>query len=124
MSYELHIERGRDPVTPRAAPIASAEWLSADACIEGLRIAIGPARATNPSTGAVITIAGSGADVEVFFPGTKSWVRVFRFTTRGTVAFTFTGAFDEPGDPVSRAARALAAALQASIVGDDGELYG
>ena len=124
MSYDLHIERPRDPVTHRPAPIASAEWLSAVAGIEGLRIAHGPAKATNPSTGAVIAIAGSGADVEVLFPATQSWARVFRFTTRGTVAFRLTGAFDEPGDPVSKAARALATALHASVVGDDGEFYG
>ena len=124
MSYDLHIERGRDAVTHRPAPIASAEWLSAVAGIEGLRIAHGPAIAANPSTGAVISIASSGADVEVYFPATKSWARVFRFTKRGTVAFRLTGAFNEPGDPVTRAARSLATALQASIVGDDGELYG
>jgi hypothetical protein len=122
MAYELHIQRaGRE--------IGLEEWRAAVASIAGLRLAEGDVVGVNPSTNEEIRVRSGTGDVEVLFArgglfgfGTREeWARVFYFR-RGRASFK-PGDIDSPADPVRKSAAALARALGAHIVGDEGESY-
>jgi len=114
MSYELHIER--------ECGISIDSWKRAVASIPGVRLDRDPWTTENPATGESITIQGRDGDAAVVIAG--KWVKVFGFHA-GTVSFNArTVAFDDPDDSVAQAVTALARALEAKIVGDEGEEYG
>lgn len=123
MSYDLHIERMGSHPDSDPTPIPLAEWASAVAGTEGVRLFAAEAHTiTNPKTGEVISIPSRRGDAEVFFPDTRQWHAVFRWSGDSAV---FAGRLD-PGDsshPVWAAAVALAHRLDAVIRGDEGEIY-
>jgi hypothetical protein len=55
----------------------------------------------------------------VYFADEQLWLHVFRWNRRGKVSFQ--APLDVPSDPILPIARRLAAALRASIRGDNGE---
>ena len=115
MAYELHIMRGAsDP------DIALVEWIEAVAAADGVRLADGDYLVTLPETGQVFRFQNTGGDTEVLFNGV--WRRVFRWDA-GCVSFVGPKDFDDETTHMRAVARALAEALQANVVGDEGELY-
>lgn len=123
MTYSLFIEREN-------RPISLAEWKHAVEAIDGVRLHSGGIEATNPNTGEVISIKGQEGDVGVNFQsqglleiGTKSeWIPAIHFHEgRGT--FKATPDIENPANPVHAAAVRLAKALEASIRGEEGEVY-
>lgn len=117
MAYEIHISR-----SPRGSDIALAEWVEAVRQADHVRLAEGDYLVTLPETGQVFRFPNTGGDTEVFFSIDGVWRRVFRWHA-GRVSFICPKDFDDEASHVRSVARALADALQASIVGDDGEVY-
>lgn len=124
MAYSLHIERA-------GSSISLDEWLAAAAEIDSLRPRSNGYTAVNPSTGENIEIGRSPGDLEIalqqgLFARTlgkaKEWQPAF-FFSQGRATFPPPDNIDSAQDPVRSAAAALARALGASIVGDDGEGY-
>lgn len=118
MAYQLHIRR----VTPQgnSLPVTLAEWREAVARTEGVRLAEGPHRITNPKTGEPISIGNSGGDAEVFFLKEQQWLRVFYWSPDG-IYFAPGRSFEDL--PFRDIVLKLARHLNASIVGDEGETY-
>jgi hypothetical protein len=123
MAYCLHIEREKQP-------ISLAEWMAVARVTEGARLKEGDSVIMNPATGEQTRIKGSEGDVEVFFPSNSNqtvtqdegnWQSAISFV-RGSGRFRADGAIDNPNDPVRSVAVRLAAALNARIVGDEGEV--
>ena len=82
--------------------------------------AYGPvdSHATNPKTGEAITVKASEGDVAMELDG--RWISVFRWRN-GRVMFK--ASIQDPKDPVSVAAFALAEGLGATVRGEEGETY-
>jgi hypothetical protein len=121
MGYDLHIERqGKDRDSD---PIPLADWKAALALTEGVRsLAERDVRATNPKTGAVISISTRDGDAEVLWTDEGEWRPAFSWS-RGSIKFS---GHLTPGDrahPVWAAAVQLATRLGAVIRGDEGERY-
>lgn len=75
-------------------------------------------RATNPKTGEVITVSAREGDVAMELNG--RWVNIFRWRNGRVV---FEAPIQNPKDPVSMAAFAVAAKLGAKVCGEEGETY-
>ena len=123
MAYSLHIERP-------GSEISLDEWLAAASPLDFLRPRETPYTAANPRTGAKIGFPRSSGDLEVALPLSlfarvrgqrREWEPAF-FFSRGRASFHPSN-IDSPTDPVRVAAAALARALKATIVGDEGEEY-
>lgn len=121
MAYEIHITRNVD-LDKDGADITLAEWTAVVNKAEGVRLADGHYLITVPETGQVIKFTNNGGDTEVLFPGDDGWRRVFRWHG-GRVSFVAPKDFDNASTHLRQVARALAQTLQASVVGDEGELY-
>ncbi|WP_413206451.1 hypothetical protein [Rhodospirillum sp. A1_3_36] len=117
MGYDLHLDRS-------GAPIGLDEWVDVVAATPNVRIESSGTVLQNPNTGEEIFIAGNQGDASVLVPGEGGgeWVKVF-FFSRGGVSFSSRWDIDDASHPIRRAACALAAALGARIVGDEGERY-
>ncbi len=113
MAYEIHITRGEDG-------IALDEWVAAVAQAEGCRLADGDYLVTLQETGQVFRFHNTGGDTEVHAEGV--WRRVFRWH-EGRVSFVGPKDFHDERSHMRGIARALAAALQARVVGDDDRLF-
>jgi hypothetical protein len=132
MGYEIHIEREKSHNGSNSHEVITLlEWQSAVQSIKNLRIApkndwVGH----NPKTGSQITIPGSGADAEVYFPPKPlkghfkgSWRKVFRWNPRGRISFKSAWDSEDINDPITKAAAEIARCLGAVVVGDEGEEY-
>ena len=114
MAVEVHISRPDNE-------ISLDEWKSAVAEISGLRLAAGDLIAP-AMPGKTVTFENVGGDVEVDL-GADGWTRVF-YWRAGEISFRATEGFitgDADSDIVYQKACALAEALSAEIVDDDGE---
>jgi len=89
---------------------------------EGVRLAIGDTEIRNPKTNETISIPNSGGDAEVFYVTQQEWVRVYSWSS-GLIAFKGLPSFERSDDPARITARRLAQALNAKIVGSEGEEY-
>ena len=117
MAYEIHITRSAD-----GSEITLAEWIETVTRANGVRLAEGDYLVTLPETGQVFRFPNTGGDAEVFFSIDGVWRRLFRWHA-GRVSFVCPKDFDDEASRIRAAARSLAEALQASLIGDDGELY-
>jgi hypothetical protein len=124
MAYSLHIER------PDSS-ISLDEWLTAASAIDSLRPRATGYTAVNPGTGERIEIGQSTGDLEIALPQSplarvlgkaKKWEPAF-FFSQGRASFPPPDNIDSATDPVRMAAATLAKALNASIIGDEGEEY-
>lgn len=115
MAYEIHITRGHD-----GAEIKLAEWVEIVTAADNVRLADGDYLVTLPETGQVFRFHNTGGDTEVHFEGL--WRRVFRWH-EGRVSFVGPKDFHVEGSHLRGVARALAVALQARVVDDDGKLF-
>lgn len=123
MAYELHIRR-------QDRELSLEEWCSAVSASESVRLTNEDAVAVNPTTGEEIRIPSAKGDAEVlfvrprflWFGQQRSWELSFRFS-HGRATFRATKNIESPKDAVHRAAVHLARALDATIVGDEGEVY-
>ncbi len=123
MAYELHIEREEQD-------ISLDEWLEALQSVPNVREKVGDTVAVNPRTGEEIRIGPNDGDAEALivrggFFGIgrrEEWITAFRFF-EGKASFKATSDLDSPKSSLRIAAAQLAAALNATIVGDEGEEY-
>ena len=123
MAYGLHIKR-------HEREISLEEWLSALESVAGVRQKTEDTVAINPKTGEEIRIGRNDGDAEVLFTTSgflgfgrrEEWCPACQFFN-GRASFKATRDSESPKSPVRRAAAQLAAALDAKIVGDEGELY-
>lgn len=123
MAYELHIER-------HERKISLEEWLSVLQTVAGVRQRTDDTVAINPKTGEEIRIDRNDGDAEVLFTSggflglgrREEWCTVFYFFN-GKASFKAVRDIESSKNPVRRAAAQLAAALNAKIVGDEGEQY-
>lgn len=86
-------------------------------------MADGDFKASNPKTGEIITLRNTGGDAEVFFPKNAEWLRLFLWTPPGQVSFRAPRDFELPTSDIRQLASKLAHALEASLIGDEGEIY-
>lgn len=122
MAYMIRITRSAQD-DEDGAVITLAEWVDAVERIAHVRLAEGDYSVTLPETGQVFTLRNNGGDAELYFPHANAWRRVFRWDEED-VSFVGTEEFANDAACQLRAvARQLAEALQASVIGDDGELY-
>jgi hypothetical protein len=122
MAYMIRITRNADGDEGGPA-ISLAEWIAAVDSHAHVRLADGDYSVTLPETGQVFILRNNGGDAELFFPQANTWRRVFRWDEED-VSFVGTDAFASDATcHLHSIARQLAEALQASIVGDEGELY-
>ena len=91
--------------------------------VQNVRLADGDATATNPRTGEVIVIRSSGADAEVHFPESSTWLRIFTWNRTGRISFRAPQDWENAESHVRAIANALALKLSASLIGDEGEVY-
>lgn len=117
MAYEIHIKRNAD-----GAVIALAEWIEAVTQADDCRLADGDYLVTLPETGQVFRFPNTGGDTEVLFAVDGVWRRVFRWHG-GHISFVAPKDFGDEASHMRSAARKLAEMLQASVVGDEGEIY-
>lgn len=116
MAYMIRIARD-------AGAITLAEWIAAVVALEHTRLAEGDYSVTLPETGQVFTLRNNGGDAELFHPQANAWRRVFRWD-EAEVSFVGADEFRTDAACHLRAiARQLAEALQASVIGDEGETY-
>lgn len=121
MAYMIHITRNAQGEDDGAA-ITLAEWVAAVERIAHVRLAQGDYSVTLPETGQVFTLRNNGGDAELFFAG-EGWRRVFRWDEE-SIDFVGTEAFaSDAACHLRSVARQLAEALQASVIGDEGEAY-
>ncbi|HOY77165.1 MAG TPA: hypothetical protein PLN33_05125 [Hyphomonadaceae bacterium] len=113
MAYEIHITRD-------GADIVLSEWVAAVGEAEHVRLAEGDYLVTLPETGQVFRFANTGGDTEVHFAGV--WRRVFRWH-EGRVSFVGPKDFHIEDSHMRCVVRALAAALRAQVVGDEGRTF-
>ena len=121
MAYAIHIKR-RAP-DAQSLPLELSEWRAAVARTDGVRMAEGDHRITNPKTGEIIQLRNNGGDAEVFFAGDASWRRVFRWSPPDRISFVAPRDFETPTSAIRRLALQLARDLDAVLVGDEGEIY-
>jgi hypothetical protein len=122
MAYGIHIMR-RAP-DDQILPIALSEWRTVVQQTQNVRMAEGDFEISNPTTGDIITLRNAGGDAEAFFSATSEWLRIFRWSPSGRISFGAPRDFDLPTSGIRRLAAELAHALGASLVGDEGEIYG
>lgn len=116
MGYDFHIRRRRGEL------ISEDDWRRAVEETRGVRLVQSDVIETkNPRTGERISVKGSLLDAEVWDADEEEWLRVFSFS-EGEVDFR--GVPWYAHEPVARAARKLSKALEAKVVGDEGEIYG
>lgn len=120
MAYEIHITRNA-PLLEDGPGITLKEWIAAVMEADSVRLADGDYLVTLPETGQVFRFHNTGGDTEVFFAD-GAWRRVFRWH-EGRVSFVSPRDFDDAGSHIRSIARALAIALRAHLVGDEGEIY-
>ena len=121
MAYTLTIER-------EDAVISLEEWLAAVEATDGIRKCQGGRHtATNPLTGAIMSMAVEPGDVEIYDLEAGQWKFCIRWYG-GSPSFNanvIARALDgDLSDPAWIALHAVVARLQASIVGEEGEAYG
>jgi hypothetical protein len=121
LAYSIHIER-RD-ATGVCEPITKSEWLAAVGANRSLRIRTEDFVARNPQTGEPISIKTTGLDAEFFREKDEDWIPAFFWSSAGTISFDATDDFDDPDAPLRSVAGALARSLNASLIGDEGEIY-
>jgi hypothetical protein len=122
MGYAIHITR-RDSSDSQTLPIALSEWRAVVEQTTGVRLANSDFQAMNPTTAEVIEIQNAGGDAEVFFPADSMWRRVFHWSPSGGVSFRAPSDFEQPTSIIRPLAAALARDLNASLIGDEGEIY-
>lgn len=124
MVYSLHIERADSSI-----PLD--EWLAAASAINCLRPRETGYTAANPSSGDRIEVCKSIGDLEIVLPQStlarvlgksKEWQPAF-FFSQGRATVPPPQNIDCATDPIRTAASALARALNARIIGDEGEEY-
>jgi hypothetical protein len=120
MAYSIHIRR-RD-AGGQDSTIGLSEWRAVVERTDGVRLAEGDYQITNPKTGELIGIRNRGGDAEVFFSHEATWRRVFRWS-EGQISFAAPRDFDLPTCSIRRLAAEFARALDARLVGDEGETY-
>ncbi len=122
MAYMIRITRNAQG--DEDGPIITlAEWIDTVNSIAHVRLADGDYSVTLPETGQTFTLRNNGGDAELFFPQANTWRRVFRWDEED-VSFVGTDEFaNDAACQLRSIARQLAEALQASIIGDDGEPY-
>jgi hypothetical protein len=118
--YSIHIRR-RDTGALDSA-IALSEWRAVVERTDGVRMVEGDHEITNPKTGELIRIRNPGGDAEVFFSHEAAWRRVFRWS-EGHISFAAPRDFNLPTCFLRGLAAELARALDARLVGDEGETY-
>ncbi len=121
MPYSIFIER--QDASGARIPISEKEWLDVVNSSDGVRLRTSDLSARNPNTGELIIVQGSGCDADFFDQTTGDWLPTFFWSSRGTIQFNATEEFGEPGSPLRTTAVGLSAALNASLVGEEGELY-
>ncbi|MCX4030296.1 hypothetical protein H0A36_26885 [Endozoicomonas sp. SM1973] len=123
MAYTLQIKRQETPITLK-------EWIHAVEATEGAKINESAISIINPHTGETISIAGHPGDTHVLLKPAEDrgdihkseWVHCFSYF-QGTASFKVTWDTHDISHPVRTIAAALAHALQAQIIDDDGEVY-
>lgn len=121
MAYMIRITR--DARAEKGGAITLAEWVAAVEALEHTRLADGDYSVTLPETGQVFTLRNNGGDAELFHPQANAWRRVFRWDDE-EVSFVGSDEFTRDAACHLRSiARQLAEALQASVIGDEGETY-
>jgi hypothetical protein len=71
----------------------------------------------------VLRILNVGGDVEVFFSTDATWRRVFRRSPSGRISFGAPGDFELPTSIIRGLVAGLARDLNASLIGEQGEIY-
>jgi hypothetical protein len=113
VSYSIFIKRD--------APISIEEWSAVVAARPDVRLSDAPVTAVNPQTGAQISIGRGPGDADVLVD--SAWLPCFHFQPRGSISFRAPDDFNEPESVVTSTAWALARALNARLVGEEGEEY-
>jgi hypothetical protein len=121
MGYTIHIERRTSD--GKNVPITLTEWCEAVKRTTGVRVANGDLAATNQMTGEVIAVRNAGGDAEVFFPEDAVWRWVFRWSPSGRISFRAPDDFSVPTSKIRLLVADLARDLDATLVGDEGEVY-
>ncbi len=121
LAYMIHIER-YDPIGKRV-PIPENEWVEAVAANGDIRLMAGDVVALNPTTGELISVKNNRLDAELFDEQHNSWMPIFFWSTRGKISFKATAEFENPQSSLKAMATKLAQTLNASVVGDEGEVY-
>ncbi|EMI24358.1 hypothetical protein [Rhodopirellula europaea] len=116
MGYEIHIQRGDD------SAITLQEWCDAVDAADGVRLSTEDVVARNPATGEEIRIGRRDGDAQVYFSDDDAWVSCLHFS-QGRISFRPGNDFDDKDSPFRRALVAIAAHLDAKLVGDEGETY-
>jgi len=119
--YEIYIER-RDE-DGRSVAIAIEKWIDAIDSTEGVRLSQGDVNIPNPRTGEIIAIPANTGDAEVFYEAQNAWLPTFRWSESGRASFKPKADFDTLDSQQRRIASELARKLDATMVGDEGELY-
>jgi hypothetical protein len=121
MAYMIHITR--NPEWDEDGPaITLAEWQSAVAAMDGVRLAEGDYSVRLPETGQTFVLRNNGGDADLHHPHVNEWRRTFRFDAE-SIQFRGPEDFDNPANHLRQVACRLAAALGAVVCGDDGEIY-
>ncbi len=121
MAYELHIERLDAEGEP--VPIPVGDWKRAVLSLAGVRLCTQSAvTLSDPSSGLVLSIPHRDGDAEVYFPQAGAWRPVFSWFG-GRASFRASIASKGPPSSIWTVAATLAKNLEASIRGDDGQLY-
>lgn len=122
MAYMIRITRNTEGEAD-GTTITLAEWIDAVNRIAHVRLAEGDYSVTLPETGQVFTLRNTGGDAELYFPQANAWRRVFRWD-EDDISFVGTEEFaSDAACQLRLIARQLAEALEASVVGDEGEVY-
>lgn len=100
--------------------VTETDWIAAVEATPGVRIANRNPSWTNPRTGDVVSMLHSEKSLEVLYENGE-WRLDIHFTKRGQILFS--PAAWEAGNPVAIAACKLASALQARIVGEEGDRF-
>lgn len=114
MAYEVHITRSATD----GPPITLQEWLAAVSELDGVRLCTEPVVSYNPVTREQVAVPCNPGDAEVWVD--DHWLRVFRFSG-GEAHLRPRPSFEDRADPVRKAAERLAWALDAQLIGDEGE---
>ena len=128
VAYSIHIARvddfgeSFDADDNRTNPISLEDWEQVVAATSGVRLTSADVVITNPHTGEIITIPCKAGDAEVYFVDNSEWIRVYSWLD-GAISFRPSEGFEEVNDPLRDLTRILASALQARIIGDEGEFY-
>jgi hypothetical protein len=125
MAYMIRITRNADWDDEDGSGdfITLAEWREVVSRTTHVRLAEGDYSVTLPDTGQIFTLRNNGGDTDLYFPQADTWRRVFRWDEEN-VSFVATEEFvNDPACQLRIIARQLAEALQASVVGDEGEPY-